>query len=118
MRCGCCGAQVRFAGGEQLNQPASNYGRDFGIPDIMRKGNSGLQRKDLFEERIHAMRNSMLYVAAIVLGVLALLVGVFYEANILLGSHPTRGYAAIAVGAVLLIGGVVGIVVGRSRDQA
>jgi len=53
-----------------------------------------------------------------VLGVLALVVGVFYLANILLGYHPTRAYVAIAVGAILLIIGIAGMVVSRPKDQA
>jgi uncharacterized membrane protein HdeD (DUF308 family) len=64
------------------------------------------------------MKNLQLYVGAIVLGVLALVVGVFYLANILLGYHPTRAYVAIAVGAILLIIGIAGMVVSRPKDQA
>jgi uncharacterized membrane protein HdeD (DUF308 family) len=64
------------------------------------------------------MKNLQLYVGAIVLGVLALIVGVFYLANILLGYHPTRAYVAIAVGAILLIIGIAGMVVSRPKDQA
>jgi uncharacterized membrane protein HdeD (DUF308 family) len=64
------------------------------------------------------MKNLQLYVGAIVLGVLALVVGVFYLVNILLGYHPTRAYVAIAVGAILLIIGIAGMVVSRPKDQA
>jgi uncharacterized membrane protein HdeD (DUF308 family) len=64
------------------------------------------------------MKNLQLYVGAIVLGVLALIVGVFYLVNILLGYHPTRAYVAIAVGAILLIIGIAGMVVSRPKDQA
>ena len=64
------------------------------------------------------MKNLQLYVGAIVLGVLALVVGVFYLVNILLGTHPTRAYVAIAVGAILLIIGIAGMVVSRPKDQA
>lgn len=64
------------------------------------------------------MKNLQLYVGAMVLGVLALVVGVFYLANILLGYHPTRAYVAIAVGAILLIIGIAGMVVSRPKDQA
>lgn len=64
------------------------------------------------------MKNLQLYVSAIVLGVLALVVGVFYLANILLGYHPTRAYVAIAVGAILLIIGIAGMVVSRPKGPA
>ncbi len=64
------------------------------------------------------MKNLQLYIGAIVLGVLALIVGVFYLANILLGYHPTRAYVAIAVGAILLIIGIAGMVVSRPKGPA
>jgi uncharacterized membrane protein HdeD (DUF308 family) len=64
------------------------------------------------------MKNLQLYVGAIVLGVLALVVGVFYLANILIGYHPTRAYVAIAVGAILLIIGIAGMVVSRPKGPA
>jgi len=64
------------------------------------------------------MKNLQLYVGAIVLGVLALIVGVFYLANILLGYHPTRAYVAIVVGAILLIIGIAGMVVSRPKGPA
>jgi hypothetical protein len=53
------------------------------------------------ERKTIIMKNLQLYVGAIVLGVLALIVGVFYLVNIPLGYHPTRAYVAIAVGAIL-----------------
>ncbi len=64
------------------------------------------------------MKNLQLYVSAIVLGVLALVVGVFYLANILIGYHPTRAYVAIGVGAILLIIGIAGMVVSRPKGPA
>jgi uncharacterized membrane protein HdeD (DUF308 family) len=60
------------------------------------------------------MRNSQLYIGAIVLGVLALVVGVMLLAN-LFGTHRTLPYIALAVGAVLVIVGVAGMVVTRRR---
>ncbi len=59
------------------------------------------------------MRNPMVYYGAIVLGIIILIGGVFYEANIILGYHPTRGYVAIAIGAILVIGGIIGAFVSR-----
>ena len=64
------------------------------------------------------MKNLQLYVGANVLGVLALIVGVFYLVNILLGYHPTRAYVAIAVGAILLIIGIAGMVVSTPKGPA
>ena len=63
------------------------------------------------------MNNIAAFYAAIVLGILALVVGYLYNANELLGYHPTRAYAAWAVGAVLIIVGAVGIVMARRRAQ-
>ncbi len=60
------------------------------------------------------MRNSTIYIGAIVLGVIALIVGVLYYTGTL-GDHPTRAYAALGVGAVLVIIGIVGMVVARPR---
>jgi uncharacterized membrane protein HdeD (DUF308 family) len=61
------------------------------------------------------LRNTQLYIGAIVLGVLALIVGVMFIANILLGFHPTRAYIAFGVGIILLLVGIVGMVSTRSR---
>jgi uncharacterized membrane protein HdeD (DUF308 family) len=63
------------------------------------------------------LRNTQLYIGAIVLGVLALIVGVMFIANILLGYHPTRAYIAFGVGIILLLVGIVGMVSTRSRGQ-
>jgi uncharacterized membrane protein HdeD (DUF308 family) len=63
------------------------------------------------------LRNTQLYIGAIVLGVLALIVGVMFIANILLGYHPTRAYIAFGVGIILLLVGIVGMVSTRSRGK-
>jgi uncharacterized membrane protein HdeD (DUF308 family) len=60
------------------------------------------------------MKNSQFYIAAIVLGVLALVVGLLFLAN-LFGTHHTLPYITLAVGAVLVIVGVVGMVVMRRK---
>ena len=62
------------------------------------------------------MKNSQLYIGAIVLGVLALVVGFMFLAN-LFGTHHILPYIALAVGAVLIIVGVVGMVVMRRKGQ-
>ena len=63
------------------------------------------------EGSIQRMRNLLLYVAAIVLGVIALIVGILYLSNSVLGHHPARGYAGLGAGVILLIIGIVGMVV-------
>jgi hypothetical protein len=61
------------------------------------------------------VRNPQLYIGAIVIGVVALIIGLLWVANIALGYHPTRGYIALALGVILLIIGIVGMVTTRSR---
>jgi len=58
--------------------------------------------------------NYQLYIGAIVLGVLALIVGVLYLVNVF-GYHPTRAYIALGVGVILVVIGVVGMVVRKPR---
>ncbi len=60
------------------------------------------------------MRAFQLYIGAIVLGVLAIVLGVLYLANVI-GYHPARAYAALGAGVILVIIGVVGMMVSRSR---
>ncbi len=60
------------------------------------------------------MRSNQLYIGAIVIGVLALILGVLYLVNIL-GYHPTRAYVALGAGVILIIIGVVGMMMSRSR---
>lgn len=59
--------------------------------------------------------NVAVYYGAIVIGILAFVVGFLYNANMVLGFHPTRAYVAWAIGAVLIIIGIVGIVMARRR---
>jgi len=61
------------------------------------------------------MRNSQLYISVIVLGVLALVIGVLLLAKIF-GEHHTLPYIALIVGAILVIAGVVGMFGTRSRS--
>jgi hypothetical protein len=60
------------------------------------------------------MKNSMLYVGVIVVGVIALVIGVLYLANVF-GDHPARAYAALGAGVVLLLIGIGGMVMSRTR---
>ena len=61
------------------------------------------------------MRNATLYYVVIALGVIAVIIGIMWLANIVLGFHPTRGYIALGVGVILVIIGVVGMFMARSR---
>jgi hypothetical protein len=57
------------------------------------------------------MKNFQLYLVAIVLGVIALIVGILYLSGAVLGTHPTRGYVGVGAGVILLIIGIAGMVV-------
>ena len=63
------------------------------------------------------MKNAQLYIGAIVLGVIALIVGVLYLSAAVLGYHPTRGYVALGAGVILLIIGIAGMVVRPGRRE-
>jgi len=58
------------------------------------------------------MKNTAVLYAAIVLGVIGLALGVYYLTT---GVHPFRAFVGLGVGALLLIGGVVGMFMGRSK---
>ena len=60
------------------------------------------------------MRNSQLYVSVVVLGVIALVLGVLLLAKVF-GEHHTLPYIVLVVGAILVILGVVGMFGTRSR---
>ena len=64
----------------------------------------------------YAMRNSTRYVAIIVIGIIALVVGVLFQVQVL-GYYPTRAIVLIAVGVILLIFGIVGMMVMRNRSR-
>jgi uncharacterized membrane protein HdeD (DUF308 family) len=59
------------------------------------------------------MKNSQLYLGALVLGVLALIVGLLMLSTSLFGTHHTLPLIALVVGAILVIVGVAGMVVMR-----
>jgi len=61
------------------------------------------------------MKNSTLFYAAIVIGIVGLAVGIYYQVG---GAHPARALAGIIVGAVLLVVGVVGLFMARSKAVA
>jgi uncharacterized membrane protein HdeD (DUF308 family) len=62
------------------------------------------------------MRNATLYVAIIVIGIIALVIGVLYQVQAL-GLHPARAVAGIAAGVILIIIGVAGMMVTRNRSR-
>lgn len=63
------------------------------------------------------MKNAAIYYAAIALGVIALIVGILYITGIL-GVHHARGYAGLGVGVLLIIVGVVGMVMSKPKAIA
>lgn len=58
------------------------------------------------------MKNSTIFYAAIIIGIVALAVGIYYQVE---GGHPARAIAGLAVGAVLLVVGIVGMFMARSK---
>jgi uncharacterized membrane protein HdeD (DUF308 family) len=62
------------------------------------------------------MRNATLYVVIMVIGIIALVIGVLYQVQAL-GYHPTRAIAGIAAGIILLIIGIAGMMVTRNRSR-
>ncbi|HLH61169.1 MAG TPA: hypothetical protein VKV20_05745 [Ktedonobacteraceae bacterium] len=63
------------------------------------------------------MKNPVLFYGVIALGIIALVVGILFEAG-MFGAHPARGIAGIVVGAILLIAGVVGVFMSRTPTVA
>ena len=61
------------------------------------------------------MKNSVIYYAVIALGVVALAIGVYYLALSVHPFHYMRAYGGLGAGVLLLIIGVVGMVMGRSK---
>jgi len=61
------------------------------------------------------LKNPVFFYGIIALGVIALAVGVYFLMG---GAHPARAYAGIGVGAILLIGGVVGMFMARPKAVA
>jgi hypothetical protein len=61
------------------------------------------------------MKNPVISYVVIALGIIILAVGVYYLVG---GAHPARAYAGLGLGAVLLIGGVVGMFMARPKTAA
>ena len=62
------------------------------------------------------MSNATRYVAILVIGMIALVVGVLTQVQVL-GYYPTRAIVLIAVGVILLISGIAGMMVTRNRSR-
>ena len=62
------------------------------------------------------MKNATLYIVIMVIGIIALVVGVLYQVQAL-GYHPARAIAGIAAGIILLIIGIAGMMVTRNRSR-
>lgn len=63
------------------------------------------------------MKSSQLYLGAIVLGVIVLIIGILFEVGVF-GVHHTLPYIVLGVGVILLLIGIIGMVVGRSKSPA
>jgi len=61
------------------------------------------------------MKNAVIYYAVIALGVIALAVSAYYFLN---PPHAIRAYTALGAGVLLLIIGIAGMVMGRSKAVA
>ena len=61
------------------------------------------------------MKNPVIFYLVIALGVIALGVGAFYLVK---GGHPAREYVALGAGVVLLIAGIAGTFMTRSKAVA
>ena len=61
------------------------------------------------------MTNPTTYYGAIVLGVIAVIAGVMMLTNIVLGYHGKLGLGALVVAVLLVILGIVGMFMARSR---
>jgi uncharacterized membrane protein HdeD (DUF308 family) len=60
------------------------------------------------------MKNATIYYAAIAIGVIALILGILFQVHVF-GTHHILGYAGLGVGILLIIVGVVGMVVSKPK---
>ena len=61
------------------------------------------------------MKNPVIFYVVIALGIIGLAAGLYFLVG---GAHPARAYAGLAIGAILLIGGVVGMFMARPKAAA
>ena len=64
------------------------------------------------------MKNSVIYYVVIAVGVIALLVGLYYTFISVNPFHTLRAYGGLGGGIILLIIGIAGMVVGRPKTAA
>ena len=65
------------------------------------------------------MKNPAIFYGVIALGVIALAVGIYLMTSATPGNpHHITKYAALGIGIILLIGGVVGMFMGRPKTAA
>ncbi|MBA2284116.1 MAG: hypothetical protein H0W02_01390 [Ktedonobacteraceae bacterium] len=60
------------------------------------------------------MKNPVVFYAIIAIGVIGLIAGAYFMA---VGHHPLRAGVGLGVGALLLIAGIVGMFMTRSRSR-
>src|SRR5215472_3882734 len=56
------------------------------------------------------MKGSQLFLAAIIIGMIAFVVGILYQTNVL-GTYPSRAFIALVAGAIFVVVGLLGLVV-------
>ena len=61
------------------------------------------------------MKNPIVYYAVMAIGVIGLALGVYWT---FISHHPTRGPVVLALGAIILIAGVVGFFVMKPKATA
>jgi hypothetical protein len=64
------------------------------------------------------MKNPAIFYGVIAVGVIALLVGVYYMALSVHPFHPVRAYSGLGVGVLLLIIGIAGMIMARPKAVA
>ena len=65
-----------------------------------------------------SMKNSVIYYVVIAVGVIALLVGLYYMFIVPPPLHTVRAYGGIGGGIILLIIGIAGMVIARPKASA
>jgi len=61
------------------------------------------------------MKNPAIFYGAIAVGIIAILVGVYYIALSVHPFHPVRAYSGLGIGILLLIIGVVGLFMAKPK---
>jgi hypothetical protein len=64
------------------------------------------------------MKNPAIFYGVIAVGIIAILVGVYYMALSVHPFHPARAYSGLGIGVLLLIIGIVGMIMSRPKVAA